>query len=317
MQDQKHVVLGASGGAGNAIVHALVERGQTVRAVNRAGNAAVPDGIECFGADISRPSGAAAAVAGADVIYMAAQPAYHRWAEEFPAMLGAVIDAATHAGARLIMVDNLYMYTPATSEMSEDSPESSETTKGRVRIELAQMLRSAHEAGRVRVSIGRASDYFGPGADNSAITALSIARAANGKPVRWMGRLDKRHSVAYLPDIARAYATLGESDKADGETWILPHGPAPTGDEFLAVVNEALPKQVKTGSLSKTMLRLAAPFHAMSRESLEVMYQWTDDFVADDSKFQRVFGPFDTTSLNQAVQTTIEWYRNRDASASI
>ena len=316
MQNQQHVVLGASGGAGNAIVNVLVERGRTVRAVNRAGNAAVPGGVERLGSDISRPSGATAAVVGADVIYMAAQPAYHRWSEEFPAMLRAVIDAAAYASARLIMVDNLYMYPPTTTGISEDSPESSQTTKGGVRAELAQMLRNAHDSGRVRVSVGRASDYFGPGANNSAITALSIARAVDGKAMRWMGRLDKRHSVAYLPDIATAYVVLGESEKADGETWILPHGPAPTGAEFLTAVNDRLPKHVKTGSLSRAMLRLVAPFHAVSRESLEVLYQWTEDFVVDDSKFQRVFGPFDTTPLDDAVHATIDSHSLRNVSAS-
>jgi nucleoside-diphosphate-sugar epimerase len=317
MQDQLHVVLGASGGAGNAIVHALVDRGHAVRAVNRTGTAEVPGGVERLGADVSQPSGAAAAVAGADVVYMSTQPPYDRWSEEFPSMVAAVIEATADVGARLIMVDNLYVYPPGTTEMSERSPESNPTKKGTVRRELAAMVRSAHDSGNVRVAIGRASDYFGPGADNSAITALSIARAVDGKPMRWMGRLDKRHSVAYLPDIARAYATLGESDRSDGETWILPHGPAPTGAEFLAAVNDALPEPVKTGALTKTMLRLAAPFHPMSRESLEVLYQWTDDFVADDSKFQRVFGPFATTPLDEAVRTTVDWYRDHESAVSI
>jgi len=315
MQDQYHVVLGASGGAGNAIVHALVERGRTVRAVNRRGDAAVPEGVERVGADISVGSGARNAVAGADVVYMAAQPAYHRWAEEFPTMVESVVDASA-AGARLVMVDNLYTYAPGTVTISEDTPENSKTRKGRVRSQLAHMLRSAHETGRVRVSIGRASDYFGPGANNSAITALSIARAADGKSMRWMGRLDKRHSLAYLSDIAAAYAMLGESDRADGNTWILPHGPAPTGAEFLAAANNTLSDHVTTGSLSKTMLLMAAPFHSMSRESLEVMYQWTDDFVVDDSKFQQVFGPFTTTPLDEAVRTTIARYRNHGAGVS-
>jgi len=307
---QRHVVLGASGGAGNAIVRALVERGRNVRAVNRAGDADVPEGVERLGADISEPSGAASAVAGADVIYMAAQPAYDCWVEEFPTMVATVVDAADNAGARLIMVDNLYTYASGTGTISESSPESSETKKGRVRRELTEVLRNAHDEGRVRISIGRASDYFGPAADNSAITALSITRAASGKPMRWMGRLDKCHSIAYLPDIARAYALIGESEEADGETWILPHGPAPTGEEFLAAVNDSLPVRVKAASLSKTMLRIASPFHAMSRESLEVMYQWTDDFVVDDSKFQRAFGPVRSTPLDEAVRTTLEWYRN-------
>ena len=40
------------------------------------------------------------------MVYMAAQPAYHRWAEEFTPMLETVIAATAAAGAKLVMVDN-------------------------------------------------------------------------------------------------------------------------------------------------------------------------------------------------------------------
>lgn len=306
-----NVVLGGGGGAGNAIVRALAATDHRVRAVNRGGNAPVPDGVERLAADITDPAGASAAVAGASVVYMAAQPPYHRWPQEFPAMLATVLDAVARVGAKLVMVDNLYMYGPGVSTMTEDLPEPGGTKKGDARAAMAATLRRAHDIGKVRVAIGRASDYFGPAADNSGITALAIAPAAAGKTVRWMGRLDRRHSVAYLPDIARAFVTLGDESKADGETWILPHAPAPTGAEFLAAVNEVLPAPVKTGVVGKGALRMVAPFHRISRESLEIAYQWTEDFVADDAKFQRVFGPLEVTPLEGAIADSVEWYRQR------
>ncbi len=313
MTSNLHVVLGASGAAGNAIVTALHDRDHDVRAVNRSGNAPVPEGVARLAADITSGDGAAAAVAGAAVVYLAAQPAYHRWTEEFPAMVSTVLDATAAAGAKLVMVDNLYTYGPGQTTLTEDSPENGGTKKGDSRVQLADMLRSAHDSGRLPVAIGRASDYYGPATANSVITALAIAPAAAGKSIRWMGRLDRRHSAAYLPDIGRAFSVLGEESKADGETWILPHGPAPTGAEFLAAVNAALPAPVKIGTVSKRMLRIAAPFHRISRESLETLYQWTDDFVADDGKFQRVFGPFETTPLEDAVAETMRWYVERAA----
>ena len=311
MTDNRHVVLGASGGAGNAIVTALAERGHTVRAVNRSGNSRVPDGVEIVSADITDDAGAATAVAGADVVYMAAQPAYFRWVEEFPSMLKTVVDAVVAADARLVMVDNLYMYAPTSQPLSEDSSTETTTKKGRVRNQLEAILHEAHEEKGLEFAIGRASDYFGPGSNMSAITALSIEPGVRGKPIKWMGKLDKRHSVAYLPDIARAYVTLGESDDAYGDTWILPHGPAPTGAEFLDAVNRALPQPAKTGAISRTMLIVAAPFNKVSKESLEIAYQWTGDFVVDDGKFRTAFGPFDDTPLDEAVLETITSYQAR------
>ena len=67
---------------------------------------------------------------------------------------------------------------------------------------------------------------------------------------------------------------------------------------------------MKIGLLSGTMLRLAAPFHKISREMLGILYQWTEPFVVDDSKFQATFGPFEVTPIEVAVGTTVDWYRS-------
>ena len=308
---QLHVVIGSSGGAGNAIARALVDAGLTTRAVNRSGAADLPGHIEQVAADITTGEGLARAVGGAGVVYMAAQPPYHRWPEQFPTMLSGVIDATAAAGAKLVMVDNLYGYGPATGPMTEDSPQRASDRKGVVRRTMAETLLAAHQSGRLRVTIGRASDYFGPRADNSGITALAVAPVASGGTIRWLGTLDAAHSAAYLPDVARAYVTLGTSDRADGEVWLLPHAPAVTGREFLALVNQALPAPARQGVVSPAMLRLAAPFHRVSRQSLGILYQWTEPFVVDHAKFERAFGPVAVTPLRDAIETTVAWYRRR------
>ena len=174
---------------------------------------------------------------------------------------------------------------------------------------MFEMVMAAHRSGRIRATIGQASDYFGPRADNSGITALAIAPIARSGSLRWMGSLDQPHSVAYLPDIAKAYVALGTSDSADGRAWVLPHGPAITGEQFLAAVNQQLETPRKTSVVSKGMLRLAAPFHRISRESLGILYQWTQPWIADDAAFQEVLGPFPTTPLEVVVKSTVDYYR--------
>jgi nucleoside-diphosphate-sugar epimerase len=315
MQTATHVVLGASGGAGHAITLALHDAGHVVRAVNRSGSADVPDGVQRVSADITTEEGARRAMAGADVVYMAAQPPYHRWPQEFPAMLDRVI-AAVPDGAKLVMADNLYSYGPAAGPMSESTPERAADAKGRVRREMAQHLLGVHRDGRIRVAIGRASDYFGPRAENSGITALAIEPVTTGKALRWVATLDAPHSAAYLPDIARAYVALGTREEADGAVWILPHAPAVTGGQFLALVNQCLPEPLRTGVVSPTMLRLAAPFHRISRETLGILHQWAQPFVVDDSAFRSTFGPFEVTPLDEAVRATVAAHRARAGTAA-
>ncbi len=309
-----HVVLGASGGAGNAIVRALHGANRPVRAVNRTGHPDVPEGVETVRADLGRADDVAGALRGASVVYMAAQPPYHRWPDEFPPMLHGVLSATAAGGAKLVMVDNLYGYGPGAGTMGALSPEKATDAKGAVRRRMTEELIEAHERGRVPVTVGRASDYFGPRSDNSAVTALAIRPVADSKTLRWPGHLDVLHSVAYLPDIARAYVALGTEERADGRIWILPHPPPVTGRQFLDKVNDALPTPLKTATLSTSMLRLAAPFHRVSKEMLAISYQWTEPFVVDDSDFRDEFGPFETTPLEEAIHTTVEWYRSQGGS---
>ena len=225
-----HVVLGASGSAGQAITAALSLASIPAVAVNRAGNVPVPSGIATRAADLATRKGADQAVADAAVVYLAAQPPYHRWPEQFPAMLERVIDATAAIDAKLVMVDNAYGYGPDSSPMRESTPERATDRKGATRTTMRTMLLEAHRSGWLRVAIGRSSDYFGPGADNSAITALAITPVAKaGAALKWMGSLDQPHSVAYLPDIGRAYVTLGTDDRSDGAIWHLPHPPARHG----------------------------------------------------------------------------------------
>ena len=88
-----HVVLGAAGGTGSAVVRELVARGLPVRAVTRSGTADVPEGVEQVAADIATPDGARQACDGAVVVYHCAQPDYTKWVALFPPLTAAVLEA--------------------------------------------------------------------------------------------------------------------------------------------------------------------------------------------------------------------------------
>jgi nucleoside-diphosphate-sugar epimerase len=303
-----HTVLGASGGAGSAIALALRDADIPTRAVSRS-KPALPADIEVASADITDPDALVAALAGSGVVYMAAQPPYHRWSEEFPDMLEGVIVACTSVGAKLVMVDNLYAYGPGHERLTPTTPHTATDRKGIVRRQMHERLLAAHAGGDVRVAIGQASDYYGPHSDNSAVTSLAVAPIGTRGALRWIGSLDEPHSIAYLPDIARAFVALGTNDDADGRTWVLPHGEPVTGRRFIDLVNSHLDEPRKASRVSKAMLTMAAPFHRISRETLGISYQWTDPWIADDSAFQAAFGPFTPTPVEVAVAEAVAAYR--------
>jgi hypothetical protein len=54
-------------------------------------------------------------------------------------------------------------------------------------------------------------------------------------------------------------------------------------------------------------------FNPLVRELNETLYQFERPFVSDASKFQGAFGPFKPTPHRDAVQRTVEWFRDRYA----
>jgi nucleoside-diphosphate-sugar epimerase len=309
------VVLGGSGGVGGAVVQELAARGYEVRAVSRHPAPVAPDGVRQHRADVATREGAATACEGAAVVYHCLQPPYDRWAEELPAMNRAVSEAAAREGAKLVVADNLYTYGPVTGPIGEASPEQPRSAKGRVRKEAADVLLAAHAAGRLRVTIGRASDYYGPGGRNSIAGEIVFGAAVAGSTVRWPGNADQLRSFNYLPDLARALVTLGRSDTADGRVWIIPSAPPLTARGLVTLIEHELGRRLKLVVTSKLAMRIAGLRITQARELPDIWYQFEAPFVADGSAFEATFGAFAPTPHEQAVAQTVAWFTSEARSA--
>ncbi len=309
-----HVVLGGTGGIGGALAVALQSQGRAVLVVSRSGNRPATmtgetDGVETLAADLTDPAGLASAVKGAAVVYHCAQPEYTRWSEEFPQLTTGIADACERAGARLVFADNLYMYGPVDGPIVEGSPTRPTSKKGRLRLAMAQDLLARHEAGRLEVVLGRASDYYGPGGAGSTPGALLFTPLANGKTPRWMGRLDQPHTLHYLPDVGRALAALGSSESVTGRAWILPAAPARTGAEWISAARAAAGRSGRPKVLAPWQNRMAGVFVPMVRELNEIMDQFTSPFVSCDTEFRDRFGDSGwVTSVDEAMAETVRWF---------
>lgn len=317
MESRRVVVLGASGGIGSAVVRELHERGHEVVAVNRRGDAAAPEGVARRAGDLEDAISTMAATDGADVIVMAAQPPYGGWHGPFERMIEHTLAAAEAHGARLVMADNLYMYGRVDGPITEDTPERATTPSNVLRREIGRTLLAAHEAGRVRVTIGRLSDYYGPHGSNSAITELGLLPALAGKPMRTVMRADVPHTFHFLPDAARDLRVLVEDERADGRPWILPAAPAITQGDILAIVNRCLPAPVPIRHIGPLTMRVGALFVREARGMLQVAHQFDRPWVVDASQFESTFGAVETTPHESAVAQTVAWFSNDAAAAPV
>jgi nucleoside-diphosphate-sugar epimerase len=308
MGDELHVVFG-SGPAGRAVATELAHRGLTTRVVNRSGRR-VLDGIETVGGDVTDPAFARTAAQGAVTVYFCLNAThYHRWADEFPPLQDAVIDAASAAGARLVVLENLYMYGPAAGPMTESSPLNPTSTKSEVRARMSDELMDAHHRGRLEVAIGRAADFVGPGVTASALGDSVFGSALAGKAARTMGRPDTLHSYSYIPDIGRNLVLLGSRDDAYGRVWHLPNPPTRTTRAIITDIYAALDQPARVTVLKRPILRAIGLFNRDVRELLATYYQFDAPFIADHSAFTTAFGGH-ITEWDEVIHTTLVSHRH-------
>ena len=309
--NELHVVFG-TGQVGSTLAAHLASMGVAVRAVSRHRPAALAEGVDWRAADVTDPEAAADAAKGASAVYQCLNAPYAQWPDRFPPLQRAVLAAADGSGALLVVLENLYGYGPTGGQpMTEDLPLAAKTVKGRTRAAMTAELLAATGAGRVRIAIGRASDFFGAGVtEGSTLGERVFGNALAGKRADFIGDPGLPHTYSYVPDIAAGLATLGTDARAAGQVWHLPGPPTVTTRAFLDLVAAEVGHPVAIRLLPKLAVRALGLVNPTLRELPEMSYQFDQPFVLDTSKYESVFGAAGTP-LATAITATVTWYRTR------
>lgn len=303
-----HVVLG-TGQVGRAVARYLCRLDADVRVVNRSGDC--PTGlsdVEVAAADVSSPAAARSACSGAAVVYFCLQPPYDRWSELFPPLLDGALDATARADATFVMADNLYMYGPTDGEVHEGLDWAGTTEKTRTRAEMARTVLGAHDEGRVRATIGRASDFYGPGVTQSIVGEQLFRPILDGGRVWFPGDPTLPHTYTYIHDFARALVTLGAHDAALGEAWHVPSAETLTTRQFVDLAGDIAGTDPTVRGLPAWAVKLLGYVSSTVGQLRDTQYQRSEPFVVSHEKFQRAF-EFDPTPHRTALERTVEWYR--------
>jgi nucleoside-diphosphate-sugar epimerase len=278
--------------------------------VDRSGRASLPQGVELAAANLADAADARRVCDGAAVVYHCANPPYANWPDLHPLLMDAIIEGAASAGATLVFGDNLYAYGPVEGALTESLPYRPIGPNGRARASIADMLMRAHETGKIRATIGRGSDFFGPHARVSTVGERVFARAIVGKPAQVLGDPDVPHTVTYIEDFARALVTLAEDDEALGEVWHVPDPPAVTMREFVRMAFESAGHPPRLRAAPRWGIAIAALFDPTMRAVKEQLYQSERPWVVDASKFEHAFGQI-ATPLSDAIVETVAWFRSQ------
>jgi nucleoside-diphosphate-sugar epimerase len=314
-EDRLHVVFGA-GQVGRALSVRLTERGLPVRVVSRSRPSWLMDGFDWQAADATDPDAATEAAKGASVIYQCLNAPYTDWPERFPPLQRGVLAAAERNRALLVSLENVYGYGPTGGEpMTEELPLAATTVKGRTRAAMAAELLAAADSGRVRIAIGRASDFFGAGATESSLGERVFGNAVAGKRADFIGNPDLPHTYSYIPDIAAGLVTLGTDERAVGGVWHLPGPETVTTRQLLELVAGDVGHPVGVRSLPKLAVRALGVFNPTIRELVELSYEFEQPFVLDTTKYESTFGT-EGTPLADAIAATVAWYRSRNGNSN-
>jgi nucleoside-diphosphate-sugar epimerase len=312
MDKELHVIFGA-GQVGYFLAEYLLAAGKRVRVVKRSAGG-VPRGVESMQGDAADALFCHDACQGAVVVYHCMNPAYSisLWTELLPRYMGNLISAAGGAGARLVVLDNLYMLgRPGGKPMNEDMPANPCSKKGEIRALVAERLFEMQRQGKVRAVCGRASDFYGPRGTQTFFGDYFWKPVLAGKAGMSPVNADMPHTYHYIPDVAHGLATLGlaeESKVAQAPLWMLPCQPAVSTRAMVQRFAAELGHDIPLNQMPRWLLNALGLAVPMVREIKEMAYQWDEPFIVDDSRFRAAFG-VQPTAQQEAVRATLAWAR--------
>ena len=201
----------------------------------------------------------------------------------------------------LAVASNLYGYGPIGGPITDTTPLAATHPKLRVRADMWREALARHEAGRLRVTEIRSSDYV----EANSILSFVLAKPIRaGKRAFVPGALDVPHSWTTIADAARALVTAATDARAWGKAWLTPTNPPLTVRElavrFASAVGAPAPK---LSTIPYPVLWATGLFVPLVRELRTTRYQFVSPFVVDSSAMEKTFGlaPMDLAVALKAV----------------
>ena len=311
---RNHVVFGAAGALGGAIVRRLDTEGEPVCAVVRDLERArrlLPPSVDIRIGDATSAESVRVACRNANVIYHCVNVPDQKWGTVMPVVTDNILSAVREAKAWLVYPGSVHGYGPFRNiPATEDHPLGATTTQGKLRNTIERKIVDANLMGDARVVIPRFPDFYGPNVANKLVATIFEAALA-GKRAKWPGQLNVPHDLVYVEDAASACFLLGTDESSYGQVWHVP-GPGPlTGQQFIEMAFAKAGTKPKLGTQGNGWSRIFNSFGGDSLGLGELRYEFKQPLVLDGSKFAGAFPSFQFTPHEEAIQHTCEWFGQR------
>lgn len=285
-------ILGSNGAIGNALAKALTAYTTNIRLVSRNPKK-VNENDQLLSADLTTKEGVFKAIEGSEVAYLCIGLEYKLdiWKTHWPPMMRNVLDACELYGCKLVFVDNVYAIGgDNVQHITEESPISPSSKKGKIRAQVDQMILDEIAAGKVKAIIARCADYYGPFPDLSLPMIATYGNFKKGKKAQWLFQANIPHTYTYTPDAGKGMALLGNTPDAYNQIWNLPTtARGITGEDWVNMVAKEMKVPAKFTSVPAWLVKVLGIFVPVLNEVHEMKYQFDRPYFFDSSKFEKQF----------------------------
>lgn len=312
----KVALFGAAGAIGQSIAAALRAQGQPYRVVGRSAASLKAQ----FGADPlaelvtwnpDDPESVRKAAHGIGTLIYLVGVEYWKFALHPVLMQKTLAGAVAEGVEHFVLVGTVYPYgRPQTDRVTEQHPRSPHTFKGKMRKAQEELVLAADAAGKLRATVLRLPDFYGPGVDKSFLGS-AFAAASRGGTADLIGPLDRPHQFVFVPDVGPVVLKLAATPAAYGRVWHFGGSGVTTQQEMLAEIERQTGRPLRRRVVGKLLLRLLGLFNPMLREMVEMHYLVTDPVILDDSALEALIGPLSRTSYVEGIRRSL-----RDSSGS-
>lgn len=312
----KHLIIGFTGGIGRATAKALLEKGESLVALVRSLEKAkkYAEGlaeIEFIQGDAANLSDVEKALENCSTIYYCTNVPYPNWQAEARELLSVSITASINQKAKFVFPGNVYVYGKAQQTLvNEGHPHAASTKKGKIRIEMEQMLVRANKEHGLRYCIVRMPDFYGPYVING-FSEKFFQNALRGKKLQWFGGLNVPIELIYIEDGGEAMAIAGLSGQADGMQFNVSGSAETTAKKYLKEISNQGGKHSKISSINfEFLVAIAGLFNPMAKEFKEMMYLKSERLIMTGELFRTTFNTFPSTPYEEGIRKTLEWTKN-------
>jgi nucleoside-diphosphate-sugar epimerase len=299
------LITGATGLVGSHLVAHLRREGWHVRALvrdrARAGWLAA-NGVELHDGDTLDAGAFRRAAKGVDYVFHCAAAITPRggWeAFRAPNIDGTqnAVDAAAHAGARLLHLSSVAVYGPegryalargaGLQELQPLLPIPEAAWYARSKRESEQRVMRAHEAGRVWATAVRPCVIYGP-RDRQFVPRVAAVLGLPLVPRIGAGRTVL--SIVHAQSVAEVAVRAVTSDIAAGRAYNVTNDPPISVNEFYEAAQEGLGRRVRWvpipgGALQRAMGALGAALRTLGVPGSSLLNARTLDFLLADNPF--------------------------------